>query len=377
MVSVLENSNNKLRPDISFYGFRGGPGGISLTLISLMNEMACLGYRIHLLLHNTRVPEKKYVHPSIRTVKLPDGGLIKRARHLSYYIKESQPKAMISVREPGNRAITLAKTFYKARSKVVFRVGMPLTTALKRRALVKRMLRAASIRYCYTRADMIIANHVNVAEDIAHNTGIPIENIPVIPNGTVSAFLYEQAKANPEHPWLNRKEAPVVLGIGRLARQKDFTTLIRAFCELKKKINARLLILGEGKERISLAALIDQLGLTGSVDLYGHTDNPYAFLARADLFVLSSVWEGLPNALIEAMALGISCVATDCRSGPREILENGKYGHLVPVGDHRTMADAMYRALLQPLDPDFIRSGASRYEAGLCARRYLEALDLV
>jgi len=362
--------------DITFYGFRGGPGGISLTLISLMNELASSGHRIHLVLHNGSIPERKHVHPAIKQIELPNGKLIKRAKALSSYLAEFRPKAVISVREPGNRALTGARLLCKGKVKAGFRVGMPISIALARRSPIKRFLRRQSIKFCYNKADIIIANHSAVAEDIALITGIPLDNIRVIPNGTVSEFLYEQAKEEPDHPWLKKKDCPVILGIGRLAKQKDFYTLIRAFHIVRRQLDAKLIILGEGKERPVLLSLIHQLGLKDSVDLYGHVENPYSFLNRADLFVLSSAWEGLPNALIEAMALGIPSVATDCKSGPREILENGRFGVLVPVRDEKAMGEAILNTLSDPPDPDFIRSGASRYRASVCAQKYLEVLDL-
>ncbi len=371
-----ENIHRAKGVDIAFYGFRGGPGGISLTLISLMNELASSGYKIHLVLHNGSIPERKHVHSAIKQVELPNGKLIKRAKALSSYLAEFSPKAVISVREPGNRALTGARLLCKGKVKVGFRVGMPISIALARRDPVKRLLRRQSIKFCYNKADVIIANHSAVAEDIALITGIPLNLIHVIPNGTVSEFLYEQAKKDPGHPWLKNKDCPVILAIGRLTKQKDFHTLIRAFHIVRRQLDTKLIILGEGKERPVLLSLILELGLMDSIDLYGYVENPYSFLKRADLFVLSSAWEGLPNALIEAMALGIPSVATDCKSGPREILENGRFGALVPVKDEKAMAEAILNTLSHPPDPDFIRSGASRYRASICAQKYLEVLGL-
>ena len=371
------NTFNTARTDITFYGFRGGPGGISNTLISLMNELASLGRKIHIALHNPDIPEKKYIHQDITQVQLKNGTLLQRASALSSYLSEFRPKAIISVREPGNRAVTMARSRSNTQVTVVFRVGMPISIALARRGIIKRFLRRQSIKYCYHRADVIIANHQSVAEDIRDVTGIPLELIRIIPNGTVSEYLYKQAEKSPDHPWLMEKKCPVILGIGRLAKQKDFETLIKAFKIVRTRTNAKLIILGEGNQRAVLQSLIDQLGLKGDVDLYGHTENPYSFLNKADLFVLSSAWEGLPNVLIEALALGIPCVATDCKSGPREILQNGRFGILVPVGDEKEMAEAMLNTLSAPPDADFVKTASIPYRASTCAKKYLEVLGLV
>ncbi|RLB84165.1 MAG: glycosyltransferase, partial [Deltaproteobacteria bacterium] len=256
------------------------------------------------------------------------------------------------------------------------RVGMPISIALARRGLIKRFLRREAIKFCYKRAEVIIANHGAVAKDISEVTGISEHLIHVIPNGTVSQLLYDLAEATPDHPWLSKKDSPVVLAIGRLAKQKDFSTLIRAFHTVRAELNAKLIILGEGKERSNLQSLINRLRLDDCVHLYGYAENPYCFLNRADLFVLSSAWEGLPNVLIEAIALGVPSVATDCKSGPREILEDGRLGPLVPVGDDKAMAESILHTLATPPNRDLLVKSASRYRADTCAKRYLEALKL-
>jgi glycosyltransferase involved in cell wall biosynthesis len=140
----------------------------------------------------------------------------------------------------------------------------------------------------------------------------------------------------------------VLVAVGRLHEQKDFQTLLRAFALVRARRSARLIILGEGPERPALEAGVAKLGLTEDVDLPGFVPNPYAFMAGASQFVLSSRYEGLPTVLIEAMACGCPVVSTDCPSGPGEILDNGKYGRLVPVGDAAALAEAMEATLDAP-----------------------------
>ena len=148
-----------------------------------------------------------------------------------------------------------------------------------------------------------------------------------------------------DHPWFAPGAPPVILGAGRLTEQKDFPTLIRAFALVRKKHPARLMILGEGEERSKLETLVQELGLEKEVSLPGFVDNPYKYMKRAAVFVLSSRWEGFPNVLVEAMALGTPVVSTDCPNGPAEILENGKWGELVPVGETQSLASAVLRTL--------------------------------
>jgi glycosyltransferase involved in cell wall biosynthesis len=164
------------------------------------------------------------------------------------------------------------------------------------------------------------------------------------------------------------------MGVGRLTRQKDFPTLIRAFAAVRKVRDCRLVILGEGKDRPALEALAKEMGVGGDVDLPGFVENPYAHMSRASLFVLSSAWEGSPNVLTEALALGLPAVATDCPSGPREILEDGRYGPLVPVGDADALAGAILKTLTHPPESAELKRAAGPYTVEESSRRYLEAL---
>jgi len=142
------------------------------------------------------------------------------------------------------------------------------------------------------------------------------------------------------------------LSIGRLTKAKNYSTLIEAFAKVRQQRDVRLAILGNGEERPSLEGLVRRLGLENDVWLPGFVDPPYPYLARASVFVQSSIWEGFPTVIVEALAFGVPVVSTDCPSGPREILENGRFGELVPVGDVEALADAIRRALDVPHDPD-------------------------
>jgi glycosyltransferase involved in cell wall biosynthesis len=196
----------------------------------------------------------------------------------------------------------------------------------------------------------------------------------VIRNPVITPELDWLADEPCRHPWLQPGQPPVIIGAGRFQRQKDFPTLLRAFSLLRGSRPCRLVLLGEGGGQRKLEGLISELGLTSDVDLPGFQANPYPFLARADLFVLSSVWEGSPNVLTEAMALGTPVVSTDCPSGPRELLDGGKYGPLVPVGDVEALAAAMANTLDDHLPSEILKQAVAEYNQSASARRYLEAL---
>ena len=189
------------------------------------------------------------------------------------------------------------------------------------------------------------------ADDLAHTCGLPRETVQVIYNPVINPAVMAVAREKPDHPWLAAGEPPVILGVGRLTAQKDFPTLIRAFAEVRKQQPTRLIILGEGEDRPRLEALADELRVRPDVDLPGFRRDAMAFMARSALFVLSSAFEGLPTVLIEALAAGTAVVSTDCPSGPREILQDGRLGRLVPVGDPVKLAEAMLDTLRRPPGP--------------------------
>ena len=179
----------------------------------------------------------------------------------------------------------------------------------------------------------------------ASSRGLPTHKIHTIHNSVVTADLERLASQDTGIAWFSSNDVPVILAVGRLAPQKDFLTLLQAFALLRARVRARLVILGEGVGRQRLEKRVAELGLSGHVLMPGFHPNPYACMARARVFVLSSAYEGFPNVLVEALACGANIVATDCRSGPAEILDNGRFGRLVPVGDASSMAHALEDAL--------------------------------
>ncbi|MGE0681501.1 MAG: glycosyltransferase [Candidatus Binatia bacterium] len=176
------------------------------------------------------------------------------------------------------------------------------------------------------------------------------------------------------HPWFTPSSPPVILSVGRLAKQKDFPTLLRAFARVRATRRARLMILGEGRKRKHLECLIKTLGIADDVALPGFVLNPFPYMARAAVFVLSSAWEGLPGALVEAMACGCPVVSTNCPSGPAEILDEGTYGPLVPVGDETALARAILTVLGSSITTEKLRARAFQFSIDRVADRYLEIL---
>ncbi|MCF7996314.1 MAG: glycosyltransferase, partial [Chromatiaceae bacterium] len=178
------------------------------------------------------------------------------------------------------------------------------------------------------------------------------------------------------HPWLKQKPGPIIVSVGRLVRAKHFGLLLRAFALLPTALDARLMICGQGGQHDRLQALATRLGIADRIELLGYQPNPFRYVAAADLFVCSSLFEGSSNALIEALALGTPCVSTDCPSGARDILDDGRLGPLVPVDDPVALAEAMRSVLEKPLPAEQLRAGAGRFDPHHSAARYAEVLGL-
>jgi glycosyltransferase involved in cell wall biosynthesis len=225
---------------------------------------------------------------------------------------------------------------------IIVRVANSIDYLNYERKLVSRLSHILK-KWVYKWADIIITNSNRTASDLTRLLGRKVE---CIYNPTFDHTIVEKARENVNHDWFRKKELPIVIGVGRLVRQKDFETLIRAFAEVRKSMRVRLVILGEGEERRELERLVETLGIEEDVWMPGFVNNPYKYMARSDLFVLSSLYEGLPNALIEAVGVGVPVVSTNCLSGPEEILLGGEGGDLVDVGDLEGMACAIRRNLV-------------------------------
>lgn len=374
---MYQNLNpSPYRRRLAFYGFRRGSGGISRVMLNLLNALAAYPLQIDLLLNDTDIPELRELAPQIRIVPL---GLDKSWRGilaLGRYLNQIEPDAVVAVRDRANRRLLLAHRLAGSPARIVMRVGINNSARFERHPALKRWRLVRRLRCAYRRNDLVIVNSNGVRDDVLRLTGLAPEGVRVIPNTTVPINVDHLAAEAVDHPWFQNPTRPLILGVGRLMRAKDFQTLIRATAIVRREIDCRLVILGEGNQREALQRTAGAEGLADAFDLPGFVSNVYPYMARATLFVLSSAWEGLPNVLIEAMAVGLPVVATDCPSGPREILADGRYGALVPVGDAVEMARQIKATLRHQPSPSLLAEAAAPFQADMNARRYLEVLGL-
>lgn len=351
-------------------------GGAQRVMLHLAQGFQERGFAIDFVLAKAEGPYLNNVPPEVNLVNFGARSVMTSLPSLVGYLKRGKPEVLLSGLEHANAVAILASKIAKAPRRVVVSVHDTISIASSRSPSFRgRYIVPLANRFLYRWASEIIAVSQGAADDLAQTLHLPRERIRVIYNPVVTPALLQEAEQPIDHPWFQVGMPPVILGVGRLTEQKDFATLIYAFTQVRQKIEARLVILGEGELRPDLEALVCELGLQADVDMPGFVDNPYAYMKRASVFVLSSRWEGLPTVLIEAMACGTPVVSTDCPSGPREILEDGRWGKLVPVGNSEALAEAIIDTLKNPtcFEP---ASRARDFSLEKAVGAYLDALGL-
>jgi glycosyltransferase involved in cell wall biosynthesis len=356
-------------------------GGVERITVNMAQFLASRGYRVDMLL---RVAVGDFLTDLPATVRVVELGRsrMRTLLRLSGYLRRERPRALLALMYPQNEVALVARWLAGTRGRTIVSVRSMLGGQEEivgfRWSLVRR-LHAHFVRLlarvCYAWADGIVTVSEGAGNDVAHVTGLPRSRVVVIRNPVIRPQLFARAAEGVTHPWLAGGGPPVILGVGRLHRIKDFGTLIEAFSLVRAQRKARLVILGEGPERPALQRLARKLGVDGDVDLPGVVANPYPEMRSAKVLALTSRFDALPAVLVEALALGTPIVATDCPSGPAEILRGGRYGELVPVGDPAGVAAAIMRVLTGrsaacPVDPAWL----DQFREETAMRRYLELL---
>lgn len=354
-------------------------GGAERVMLTLAGGMAARGFDVDLVLAKAVGPYLRDISPQVRMVDLGATRVLTSLPGLVRYMREYQPRALISTLSHANIIALLAKTVSGVPVKLVVRQAnimaskgnSPVNSVLSKLAV---RMEKTLVSWFYPRADMVVAPSNGVKNDLIVNAGIENDRIRVIHNPIIEAELYEKANDPLDESLIEDSSIPLVLAVGRLTPQKDFSTLIRAFARVRQQCPAKLLILGEGECRRELEALVTRFGLDAAVSMPGFDNNPFKYMAHAAVFVLSSSFEGLPNVLLQALALGVPVVSTDCESGPNEILDNGKYGKLVPVADEVAMSKAILDSIRNGTRRDIPDTLLSSYRKEHILEQFLEVI---
>jgi glycosyltransferase involved in cell wall biosynthesis len=383
-------------------------GGVQRSLLHLARALADRGHRVDLLLYKAQGEFVDSVPSAIRVITLETAPVWMGRLHafraapehlihlampvllplkpqvtlrclpaLVRYLREERPAVLFSADTYLNLVALWARRLAGVSVRTVISERIHLSSHLrygaKRRKWRWRFI-LPLLRHTYATADGVVAVSRGVADDLCSLTGLPPRLVTPLYNPVVDSELIAKAKSPIDHPWFKPGAPPVILGMGRLSEEKDFATLIRTFARVQTRLPARLMIFGEGEMRRKLQALACELGVDQDVSLPGFTGNPFAYMARAAVFVLSSVHEGLPGVLIQALACGCPVVSTNCPGGAAEILEDGRYGRLVPVGDPAAMAQAIISTLDAPPDRELLQKRASLFSVDRAVEQYLDVL---
>jgi glycosyltransferase involved in cell wall biosynthesis len=355
-------------------------GGAERVFALLAEGLAARGIETEVVLVHAEGPHLASVQAVVPVTDLRVAATRHSLLPLARYLRRRRPDVLVTALLHASIVAVWARDLARVNTAVVITHHLSLVAS---GSSLQARLWSALRTWFYPWADAIVAVSRDMAVDLERALRAPPRRVDTILNPVITPGLAAAGAEPLEHPWFATGQPPVIVGIGRLQPQKDFPTLILAFAELRRQRPARLMILGEGGDRQALENLARELGVADDVALPGFVANPYAYLARAAVFALSSIYEGLPTVLIEALALGTPVVSTDCRSGPREILEDGALGRLVPLRDPGALAGAIVSTLDQPrvavpperLDPyrqaEAVDNYVRLFERVLAARRPL------
>lgn len=346
-------------------------GGAERAMVGLANGLNAAGEPVDLVLARAKGPYLAEVSSGIRIIDLQSDRALSALLPLVRYFRRERPRIMMAVMTHVALVAIVAR--------MLARVAVPLLVSERislagTRSLTRSWsswIMSKGVQTLYPRADRIVAVSEALADELRAALKVAPGKVQVLYNPVISPGFDELGDQPADHPWFQETTAiPVIFAAGRLHAQKGFDTLIEAFARVHRIRRARLLILGEGTDRAALVRMAEDLDVAGDVDFPGFAVNPFPAMKRANLVVLSSRFEGLPNVLIQAMACGIPVVATNCPTGPGEILENGKWGRLVPVDDVAEMAAAISASLSAQDHPD-VQSRAAYFSRDAAVAQFL------
>lgn len=325
-------------------------GGSERVLVNLLNGLDRKRFSITLVLYEKVFD---YAIPENIDLKLLDiytgrnlivlaKSFILKIINLTKLIKQNKPDVIFSLLSTTNVTVILAKLLSRVNCRLIVSEHTHPSENLKNEPY--GFLTKFLVKQFYPKANKVVAVSSGIKEDLIKNFNVPEKKIAIIYNPIDINNIRMLSEEHVDHPWF-RERIPIIVSVGRLTRQKGFPYLLKAFSILRKSFYCRLLIIGDGEERESLIKMAEDSGYRGDIEFIGFQKNPFKYMAKASIFVLSSIFEGFGNVIVEAMALGLPVISTDCPSGPSEIIENGESGLLVPVRDEYALADSILDVL--------------------------------
>lgn len=368
------------RPDVSLFLPAFTVGGVERMRLNIARGFTKAGFRVELVALNAQGPLLDEVPEGVSVADLNSPRMLTALPSVVRYFRDRRPTVFLSALDYANLVSLWAHRLVRVDTRIYVGTHKVLSVATRETELWReKHLMPTLLRRAYPRADGIIGVSDGIADDLVSFLNLKPGSVTVINNPALTDEVLARAEEPSGHPWLDDPvmASRTVISVGRLDRQKDFPTLIRAFERLRSEgMDLRLVIVGEGKERPHLEALVTELGLEDRISLPGFSTNPWAFMKRAALFVSSSAWEGFGNVHVEALGCGCPVVSTDSPSGPADILDNGRFGPLVPIGDVDALAQAMRKTLERPLPADTLKARAMDFHVDKVIEHYRTLMQL-
>ncbi len=350
---------------------RGGAEGV---IVQVANQLSRLGYNVDIVVCNEHGSLMSEIDDLVGVKPLGVPRVAFSPISLASYILRDNPDTIVSTLVHCNVVSSWVAKYVASDTAVVLREANTISKTKESAQTLSEWTVNALVPSAYASADSIIAVSESAASDLTKCLSVEEDRIHTVYNPVNIGRIEEKSDRTADHKWLCKDDVEVLISVGRLSKQKDYKTLLDAFRKMRNRSNVKLLVLGEGPQRGKLESYARSIGVGDNVDFYGFVENPYPYMKHSDVFVLSSAWEGMPNAMIEAFVLGLPIVATDCPSGPSEILENGRWGNLAEVGDSDELCSCIDQALdiedddekrrqERPIHRFDVRSVAKEYES--------------
>jgi glycosyltransferase involved in cell wall biosynthesis len=352
-------------------------GGAEMVVIRLLEGLVKRGIQVDLVLATKYGDLRHSIPNDVRIIDLDCSRTIFSLFKLMRYLRNNKPAKLLSHLHRSNRIAILAKILTRTQTEIYLVNHTTISIKRENSSLLFKLISALSYKYLYKRATKLIHVSKGAARDLENELQTDEGAVSVIYNPIVNMKMLNCHKDySKPHPWFRDENIPIILSVGRFRRLKGYDVLIDAFYLLQKKINARLIILGDGRIREELEDQVDTLKLKDKVYMPGVVHNVYEYMYFSSVFVLASRWEALPTVLVEALACGCTVVSTDCPHGPSEILESGKYGYLVPVDNSIKLSYAIETAINNPIPEKICIRRAEDFSVEKATDRYIKELNL-
>jgi len=342
-------------------------GGAQKVMVKLANYFVSQGLLVDLVLVKREGPYIKDVDSGVNIVNLDCKRVALSIASLVKYFKTSNTDAVLVTIHHMSIIAIVARVLSMANFRLIIRQPNYLSHTVPQNMLTRFYL--SMVCFMFNKSDGVIGISQGVSDDLLSNG---VQNVKTIYNPIDFQQVHKMSHEDDDLDFSH----PLIIGIGRLEKQKNFSLLIKAFSIVAESVDAQLLILGEGSLSSRLKKEALDLGVSERVQFLGFVDNPYKYLKKSDVFVLSSLWEGFGNVLVESLAVGTQIVSTDCQSGPSEILDNGKYGTLVKVGDSKVLAREIIASLERPIESDILINRSKDFSLSVISKQYLKVLLL-